>query len=260
MSKIDYEIFEQIGKGLRGVVFRGLDIKNKREVAIKRVMTSANTNKEIDNHLLLNSLDNIPTLYDYFDEIEDNRKFTYMVQKILYGDGLHNVWKANKNWDFMWMTLYHAIKVIEDFHNLGYLHGDLHLNNFVWSGDKMWLIDFDKMINVPRRIEELEDKRIKLEKELPSDYLDVYDYDPFDDIRGELYGLKHKFCEDYVGILTTSQFSRLGDYNSFENINHGQEKYMMLMKYYRKCRDYETHKNFSSDLLNQYNLIDEMKL
>jgi len=258
MSKIDYEIFEQIGKGLRGNVFRGLDIKNKREVAIKKVSTTTNTYKEIENHLSLNNLDNIPTLYDYFDEIENNHKVTYMIQKILYGDGLFNVWKTNKNWDFMWMTVYHAIKVIEEFHILQYFHGDLHLNNFVWSGDKMWLIDFDKMINIPRRIEELEDERIKIEEQLPSDYLDVYDYDPFDDIEGELYDLKNKFCEDYVGILTTSQFSRLGNHKSFDNINHGYEKYMMLMKYYNKCRDYNTHDEFSDDLLIQYNLIDKM--
>lgn len=258
MSKVDYEIFEQIGKGLSGNVFRGLDIINKREVAIKKVTTTINSNKEIENHLLLNNLNNIPTLYDYFYEIEEGRKITYMIQKILYGDGLHNAWKTNKNWNFIWITVYHALKVIGEFHGYEYFHGDLHPNNFVWSGDKIWLIDFDKMINIPKRKKELENERIKIQEQLPSNYLEIYDYDPVDEIDSELYDLKYKFCEDYVGILTTSQLSRLGNYKLFDNINHGYERYMLLIDNYKKCRDYNEHNEFFDYILIQYNLIDKM--
>lgn len=93
MSKIDYEILEEIGKGGKGVVFRGIDLINKREIAIKKSRSSPNTQKEIKNHLLLNHLDYVPILYDYFDESENNIKFTYMVQQLIPGDGLHVTWK-----------------------------------------------------------------------------------------------------------------------------------------------------------------------
>lgn len=253
MSKVDYEIFEQIGKGLRGNVFRGLDIKNKREVAIKKVLTTPNTNKEIHNHLLLNNINIVPKLYDYFEELENEKKVTYMVQQIIIGKGLHITWKNNKNWDFIWMTVYHALKAIEEFHNYGYIHGDLHLNNFVWSGDKMWLIDFDKMIDVPNKLKELENDRTKLKYSNDHDLLSKIDDQIFDLNKG--YG----FCEDYVNILSTSPFSRLGDYRSFNNFNNGYERYILLIDYQRnnKCRNYN---DFSKIILKEYNIIDNMKI
>ena len=45
------------------------------------------------------------------------------------------------------------------------------------------------------------------------------------------------------------EFSKLGDYNTFENINKGYERYMMLIHYY------QNYKDFTNNILIEYNLV-----
>lgn len=262
---MNYEILEQIGKGLRGIVYRGIDIINKREVAIKKVLPSISVVKEIQNHLLLNKLefDSIPILYDYFDD----KDHTYIVQQLLRGDALHNAWKINKNWDFIWMTVYHALKVVQQFHNYGYYHGDLHLNNFLWTGEKMYIIDFDKIGNYENKLLELDQKQLEIAESLPENWENELDYNPLEEIDDQKARLKDKFCDDYSYILSTSQFSRLGKYNEFTNINKGYERFIMLIKYLKsincesmnyETRIYQTYHNYINNILINYNEIDKL--
>lgn len=262
---MNYEILEEIGRGRRGIVYRGIDIINKREVAIKRVFSGVNVFKEIQNHLLLNKLefDSIPILYEYFDD----KNYTYIVQQLLRGDGFHNAWKVNENWDFIWMTIYHALKAIQQFHNYGYYHGDLHLNNLVWTGEKMYIIDFDKIGNYDKKLLELDEKEIEVAKYLPENWENQLDYDPFQEIDDEKRDLKNSFCDDYSYILSTAQFSRLGNYHEFTNINKGYERFIMLIKYSKsidcesmnyETRIYQTHSDYIGHILMKYNEIDKL--
>jgi serine/threonine protein kinase len=192
-SPTNYEILEEIGKGRKGTIYRGFDIINKRDVAIKKILSGLNADKEIENHLLLNNMDCVPKLYDYFEKTGPNGiKHTYLIQQLLFGHGLHATWKRNENWDFIWMTVHLALIAVKEFHNSGYYHGDMHLNNFVWTGEKLYIIDFDKLTKI---------NKIS--------------------------------CDDYSYILSTSQFARLGQYEKFSNINKGYEKFMMLYEYSR---------------------------
>lgn len=270
MTNVNYEIFEQIGKGARGLVFRGLDIRNKREVAIKKVPASTNTTKEINNHLSLNNLDIIPKLYDYFEEVENNRKVVYIILQLIQGESLFNAWRNNGNWDFSWATLYHVIKLIDKFHQLGITHGDLHLNNFIWTGDKMYIIDFDKIVDVERRMIELEDELINIKEQEPqgltleeqevdeeySEYLnDIFK------IEMKIYDLKGSYCDDYSYALSSVNHTRLGDYNSFVNINNGYERFKLLESYYQnsKCSNKIKSNDYSEMILAEYNRIDKLK-
>jgi len=115
----------------------------------------------------------------------------------------------------------------------------------------MWLIDFDKMIDVPNRLKQLNIERSKIKHS--NDLSSKLDDEIFDLNKG--YG----FCEDYVNVLSTSQFSRLGDYRSFDNFNNGYERYILLIDYHRnnRCKNY---RDFSKIILKEYNTIDNMKI
>lgn len=142
MSNISYEFLEELGRGLEGIVFRGIDVKNKRKVAIKKVLKSESSQKEIANNIEINSLTITPKLYDHFDKLEsDGNTYTYIIQELIKGKELGNAWKDNKNWDFIWMTTFHALKAIAEFHKNGYYHGDMHPNNFICTGEKLYIID-----------------------------------------------------------------------------------------------------------------------
>jgi len=166
MSAIQYEIQEMIGEGLRGVVYRGFDLHNRREVAIKKVRTSPNANREIQNHISINHLTIIPKFFDSFDLIENDISYTYIVTELIHGESLASAWKKNKNFDFVWLTIFHVLRTINQLHSANVAHDDLHIHNFMWTGrrpdwssqpgpnlsreaapgDKIYIIDFDKLL------------------------------------------------------------------------------------------------------------------
>lgn len=157
----------------------------------------------------------------------------------------------------MWLTLYHALKSIDEFHNTGYTHGDLHVNNFIWTGDKIYIIDFDKIVNVSQRLIELEDEKKDLESK------NDYDDELFYEIEEEIYTLKERFCDDYSYILSNDRVkSKLGDYELFDNINKGYERYMMLIDFSKRdvCNNKITHQLYSNKILMEYNRIDKLYL
>jgi tRNA A-37 threonylcarbamoyl transferase component Bud32 len=176
-----------------------------------------------------------------------------MIQQLIQGDGLYTTWKKDENWDFMWLTLYHALKSIEQFHNAGYTHGDLHINNFIWTGDRIYIIDFDKITNVSQRLIELEYQK----KELKYD-------DEIDEIDEEIDKLKSYFCDDYSYILSRDRVrNRLGCYEKFNNINKGYERYMMLIDFSKSksnvCNSKITYQSYAKKILAEYNRIDKLQ-
>lgn len=254
----NYEILKELGKGANATVYNGIDIRNKREVAIKKARSGSNIIREIENHLLLNNLgfDSIPILYDYF--VIEN--YTYTVQQLLYGNGLHALWKINKNWDFIWMTIYHALKVVQQFHNYGFYHGDLHLSNLIWTGDKMYLIDFDRIGNYEHELLELNKQESEINESLPEDWLDIFDYDPFEEIEKKKRKLNLMFCDDYSQILSRSQFGRLGIYQKFANTNKGYERFIMLINFSKTipCNSEDPHNEYINRILLKYEEIDKL--
>lgn len=247
MGLADYEILEQIGKGRYGTVYRALDIEGKREVAIKKGL---NMDQEIKNHLALNGLHSVPELYDYFKESDKQGKvYTYSVQQLIRGDGLHKTWQQNKNWDFIWMTIYHALILIKEFHDHGYYHGDLHPNNLIWTGDRMYLIDFATVGNINDKLRQIE----------------TLSYQEALDLK---YELQDKLCTDYKLVFSSGNLSRLRNYHRYQNIHYGYDRYEMLTDFIHHfpCEHidyssniYITHNQYIDRVLQEYQHIDNLE-
>lgn len=188
MDDGEYKILEEISASCNEVVYRALDIKHRREVAIK----SDGDSHEYEVLSQLGHLDCIPKLYNYY-ESKDER---YLVIELIKGETLLDEWLLNDDWDFIWMTLYHAIKILTDLHENGWCSGNAVQDNFMWCQNKLYIINFDT---------------IRL---LPND-----DYDE----------VKQNIEDDFQSILNLKDIkSRC---HKFSNMKHGKEKVMLLKAY-----------------------------
>jgi serine/threonine protein kinase len=219
---MNYEILDIIGEGQSGIVYRAMDLKNKREVALKKIPNRAS--QEIGSYLLMENIDYIPKLYDHFYETDSlGHENTYIVQQLIHGTELGVTWDENRNWDFMWMTLYHALAAIKTLHDHGYYHGDLHANNFLWTGETVYIIDFEKSGSITDN---------------------------------------HIECEDYLALLDPPFFNKRYQhrYLRYDNINHGRERYKLLTEFatLTQCETFIGDLSYIDRILQEYDAIDRI--
>ena len=259
MSLSDYQILEEIGKGRDGVIYRGLDLRNRREVAIKKMALGRRAQLEVDNHIQFSGS---PLLYDHFKE----ESHLWLIMELIHGDGLHNTWGQLQNWDFNWMTVYHALMAIKNLHESGYSHGDLHLNNYIWTGTSIVIIDFSTLINRRRALELLQKERDEISLSLSPGWEMELDYDPYEDINNHQRSILQSFCSDYRDLISEANYVRLDDQGQFSNSNKGFERYELLIKYIRNLpcerRDstdvYRDYLWFADAILREYQRIDNL--
>ena len=134
----DYRIVEQLGEF--NYIYKALDVNN-RLVIIKKVKDNSDSAREVEYHQQLSNLSFIPTLYESFIENE----YRYLVMELIDYPSLHQSWTENKSCNYYWVTVIHALRIIRELHNHDFYHGDLHLANLIWTGEKMYLIDFETM-------------------------------------------------------------------------------------------------------------------
>jgi predicted Ser/Thr protein kinase len=295
MAVAKYELLEVIAKGSHGTVYRGLDLENKREVAIKKVLRTQFHLKEIEKHKIVNHLSIVPKFYDTFTEITGDGSYIYIVTELIHGQTLHDSWIENKNWDFVWLTLFHVLKAIKEFQSIGIAHRDANSGNFIWTGDKLYIIDFDRIIQVKLEIEnrlrklEIRNRNMDLilnfvirnqdpfYYDLPFEILDeIQDIkeqylqgrsikDIFDDGNEEINRLKQEYCFDYMMIYYSLKRIVDDTTESWSNSNMGLERISLLHhdkenflceKINPTTREYQSVDDYYDQILHRYLEID----
>jgi len=107
-----YEIREKIGQGGRGFVYRAVDTRLKREVAVKRIPVEPGATpaqiEKIGETLMKEatamSVLNHPNIVSIYDVVQDSEG-GFVVMELLNGETLHDVVKRN-------------VLTLEDFHSV----------------------------------------------------------------------------------------------------------------------------------------------
>lgn len=218
-------ILEEIGRGVHGIVYKGIDHNVKTEVAIKKMDKYIGL-KEVNNLKLVQNLDIVsgssrcPTdiIPKYICHFHHDDKI-FIVEELIKGKTLFDIWKIKKDWDFVWLCLYHIFETTKILHDKGFSHGDLYSKNMIWTGEKLIIIDFDSLTYIN-------------DKALSRDY-----YLIFGDISHEA-----------LLINMTEAF----------NINHGLEKYTVLRNFIINTYKEKTLSYYM--IMDKYNGLNTIKL
>lgn len=131
---------KNLGSGACGFVYKAFDLKNKRDVAIKKILTyKEKANREIEILLKLDCK-NIGKLYEAYNS--DN--FYYLILEYIPGQNLdqlikkldyHTIWKK---------FLSQILNTIKYLHELNIVHCDIKLENIIYNKEKdlFVLLDF----------------------------------------------------------------------------------------------------------------------
>lgn len=138
-----YEVMSKIGHGQFGQVFRGKNAKTGEYVAIKIEIldTSLKLLKHevtILNYLRSKSVKNIPFVYWYGIFMQ---KPTLVMP--LYDQSLEN-WLSETNVSAKIASeiAIQMVSILDNIHNKCVIHRDIKPQNFMWKGNKLFLIDF----------------------------------------------------------------------------------------------------------------------
>lgn len=156
MSLNGYEIIGKLGEGVNGVVYLAIDVEDHSEVAIKKLPYNEEATNEIEIHYKMNHLSFIPKLHEFFiaedNDIRGPRFPTmklvdgepvYLVMDLIEGESMYQIIRSDNDWSLNWIMMYQVLLLVQELHQAGFYHGDLHSNNLIWDTKKMWLIDFD---------------------------------------------------------------------------------------------------------------------
>lgn len=231
MSLNEYQLLYIIGEGCDGLVYRAIDSLG-RVVAIKKTLIIDPIHNEVKMHSEISHLPFIPTLYQHFI-VKTNQ---YLVMELIKGQSLCQSWRGYKSWDHIWMTTLHALQVIRDLHNAGYYHGDLHLNNLMWTGENMWLIDLDSVGLINYECGNM----------------------------NQQHRINNKIRSDYMDILNITGIRRYG--TNMKNDNHSLERYQLLCELSMnipcngtdKNGKYVTDSEYVSRLIEEHDIIDRL--
>ena len=139
-----YQVLEIIGEGAMGTVFRGLDPKLQRAVALKTIhLDRARVNEKRDR--LISSLlseavaaarfshSNIVSIYD----VEDASDVAYVAMELVEGQGLENLlWERGHLSPSIAVPLAVAVaRALEASHDLGMVHRDIKPANVLLGFD-----------------------------------------------------------------------------------------------------------------------------
>jgi serine/threonine protein kinase len=138
-----YKLQEKIGNGKFGVVYKGIKIKTKENVAIKTETLRT------EYKLLKNETSILKYLYDagsrqipivyWFGILNE---FTFMVMP-LYEKSLHHIaTKKTIEIENIFKIMIQCIDIIESIHKHFVIHRDIKSQNFMMKDGELYLIDF----------------------------------------------------------------------------------------------------------------------
>jgi len=135
-----YDIQQKLGKGAYGIVWKAVEKKTKRVVALKKIFDAfqnatdaQRTYREIMFLRELAGHDNIVTLWDVLKA--DNDKDIYLVFEFLETD-LHAVIRANILEDIhKQYIIYQMLKALKFMHSAEVLHRDLKTSNLLLNSE-----------------------------------------------------------------------------------------------------------------------------
>lgn len=228
MSLSNYKIIEELGgcKHIR----KAMDLINNRQVVIKKIRSDSDSIREVEYHQKLSHLSFIPTLYEVFAENE----YTYIVMELINNQSLCRSWIENNNNDYYWMTTLHAIQAIQELHEAGFCHGDLHLGNLhlgnlIWTGEKMYMIDCNEVTEYVVRYETM----------ITIDYnCDIL----------EQYKINNRIRNDYDNIINYKWID--------DNMNGDCKRYELLVDFYQD--EYVPDSKYIRRVIEEYHRIDKM--
>lgn len=149
-----YELFEELGRGNFGIVFRGYDYKLDKEIAVKKLQLQSQSDPNAVNRFYREaqitsglSHENIIGVYDYFEKSGDY----YIVMEMVEGDTLEQYVREKK------LSITESLGVFTDIcsalqfaHEKQVIHRDLKPSNILIDLDgKIKVTDFGiaKLIN-----------------------------------------------------------------------------------------------------------------
>jgi serine/threonine protein kinase len=144
-----YLLLKEIGAGAFGYVYLTEDINNNRKVAAKIEKKSNSSRIEIEYKIYIylksKKFNNCPQVFDLLSLSSDHN---VMIMQLL-GQSLEDKFKSY-NYNFKTSTVIsiglNCLNIIENLHNLGYIHRDIKPNNFMTGFDseenKIFLVDF----------------------------------------------------------------------------------------------------------------------
>ena len=145
-----YEVKERLGSGAFGVIFKGYDRVNQRNVALKMESTDISCPQlEYEYHVYRTMADTpgIPEVYDYFPECElTSGSFNVLVMQLL-GPSLEDLYQRCGRRFSVKTTMQLAtqlVSIIESIHNKCFIHRDMKPDNFLvdTANNKVYIIDF----------------------------------------------------------------------------------------------------------------------
>ena len=134
-----YTILEQIGRGSFGSIFRGKNNLTGELVAIKAESIKSGQNLLVNESRVYQYLKNckgVPTI-KWFGKDDVNY---YMVINLL-GKSLHELKNTILSTEISKLVI-QAICIIESIHDKGLVHRDIKPDNFLYSNNQVYLIDF----------------------------------------------------------------------------------------------------------------------
>ena len=134
-----YEIYDIVGEGTFGRVFKGKHIRSKEEVAIKIQYKDISNllRHEAKIYQQLRDISGIPQIRNF--GLEDG--FNYLIIDLLDISLLDSFLTHKQTIEYM----ISAINIIETVHNRGIIHRDIKPDNFLLKNDKiksLYLVDF----------------------------------------------------------------------------------------------------------------------
>lgn len=146
-SNSTYKLKSEIGHGANGIVLKGEDSVLERTVAIKfwlphKRETEPDPDKFYNEIRKIAQLDSDRIVKIHFANAIEERYF-YAVYEFIKGESLRKWLERGQDFESRSFVLTQIYEEMEEVHEKGIYHGDLHEENIlITSGDKIKIIDF----------------------------------------------------------------------------------------------------------------------
>lgn len=146
----EYKLLKMIGKGSFGEVYLSMHRKKKKDVAIKVQGNSGEKDSELKREYAIymkmmkaginEKYTTIPKIFEF----KESTKYSVLIMELM-DKSLEDLYNENRfDMNTILLVGYQCITLIEQLHNIGFIHRDIKPNNFMLNSNKnrLQLIDF----------------------------------------------------------------------------------------------------------------------